>query len=461
MRAGTETAAGTEQTASDRTQLAGKVAVVTGGGRGIGRAVALALATAGATTAVLARTQAEVGQTVEMIENSGGRAQEFGADVTDDRSVRNTMAKIQSELGPISLLVNNAARPGPIGPLCETDVEEWWQALNVNLRGPMLCSHAVLPGMISRREGRIVNIASSASPIAYFSSYVTSKTALIRFTETIAEEVRPYGVRMFAVGPGTVRTAMSEHSLRSAEGQKWLPWFRRIFDEGLDVPLERPARLILELASGRADNLSGRLISIWDDLNVLLKSQREIEENNLFSLRVRTLDTGGGNPALASIRAEAERAPRYTVRIDRVFEAPQARLYQIWTQPDDVKKWFVHGAPVHWTQDPTIDATPGGHFSWSVVSNDDDHEIFAFHGLYREVERAKKLVFSWEWQTLPIDGVKGPGNTLVVIQFLEQGEATKIVLTQTGLPNEAASEAHAKGWKRCFDGIKSVLSGGL
>ena len=188
-------------------ELKGQIAVVTGGGRGIGRAIALTLAAAGACTAVLARSQSEVAKTVAMIEEAGGRAQAFVADVTDAMAVGTTMVEIERALGPVDLLVNNAAKQGPMGPFCETDVDEWWRTMAVNLSCPMLCSRAVLPGMISRHTGRIVNIASSAAPIAYFSSCVTSKTALIRFTETVANEIRPYGVSLFAVGPGTVRTA--------------------------------------------------------------------------------------------------------------------------------------------------------------------------------------------------------------------------------------------------------------
>jgi NAD(P)-dependent dehydrogenase (short-subunit alcohol dehydrogenase family) len=177
--------------------LEGQIVVVTGGGRGIGRAIALALAAAGAYTVVLARSQSELAETVAMIQNSRGRAQAFSADVADAEAVRTTMATIERSLGPVNLLVNNAATHGPIGPFCETDVDEWWQALEVNLRGPILCSRAVLPGMIARHGGRIVNIASSSFPIAYFSSYAASKTALIRFTETTAAELGPHGVSMF------------------------------------------------------------------------------------------------------------------------------------------------------------------------------------------------------------------------------------------------------------------------
>ena len=289
-------------------KLAGQVAIVTGGGRGIGRAIAAALSAAGATTAVLARSASEISETARMIEQAGGRARPFVVDVTDAVTVERTFAEIERSLGPVTLLVNNAAVPGPIGPFWETDPTEWWRTQDVNLRGVVLCCRAVLPGMIARSKGRIINIASSAIPVAYFSSYATSKAALVRFTETIAGEVKPYGVSTFAVGPGTVRTAMAEHSLQSDDGQKWLPWFKRIFDEGLDVPEERPARLVLELASGRADSLSGRFLSISDDLNSLLRNIVEIEERHLYSLRVQTLDGSGVGPALAAIRADAGRS---------------------------------------------------------------------------------------------------------------------------------------------------------
>jgi len=297
-----------EMTVQDNLQLVGKVAAVTGGGRGIGCAIATTLSAAGATTAVLARSASEIDTTARMIQQAGGRARPFVVDVTDAVTVERTFVEIERSLGPVTLLVNNAAVPGPIGPFWETDPAEWWRTLDVNLRGVVLCCRAVLPGMIARGKGRIVNVASSAIPVAYFSSYATSKAALVRFTETIAGEVKPYGVSTFAVGPGTVRTAMAEHSLRSDEGQKWIPWFKRIFDDSLDVSVDRPARLVLELASGRADSLSGRFLSIWDDLNVLLQNVGEIEERHLYSLRVQTLDGRGIGSALTAIRAEAEQA---------------------------------------------------------------------------------------------------------------------------------------------------------
>jgi uncharacterized protein YndB with AHSA1/START domain len=130
-------------------------------------------------------------------------------------------------------------------------------------------------------------------------------------------------------------------------------------------------------------------------------------------------------------------------------------VFEAWITRESVKNWFVHEASVRWSSDPAIDARPGGHFSWSTVSNHNAQEIFSFHGTYTEFQRPERLSFSWDWQTLPIDGVRGPGNTIVIIQ---QESATKLVLTQTGLPTEAAREAHNNGWRRCFDGIAAFLS---
>jgi len=282
------------------------MAVVTGAGRGIGRAIAIALANAGVKIAALARTQSEVGETATLIEKSGGKVQAFVADVTDEEGTRATINRAQTALGPVDLLVNNAGQLGRIGPFVEADPVEWWRVLDTNLRGPMLTTSAVLPGMISRRRGRIINIASSAVPLPYLSAYVTSKTALLRFTETIAAETRTQGVYVFAVGPGTIRTAMSEHSLYSEEGQKWIPWFARVFEEKLDVPVERPAQLVVKLASGSADALSGQLLSVSDDLNLLQQRLDEVERNHFYSLRVRKLDEALPPPTLAAILRAAE-----------------------------------------------------------------------------------------------------------------------------------------------------------
>jgi len=287
------------------TDLKQRVAVVTGAGRGIGRAVGLALAQAGAKVAALARTQSEIEETAALMKKSGD-AEAFAVDVTDTSGVRRAMEKIEAALGPVDVLVNNAGQLGRIGPFVDSNPREWWRVLDVNMRGPMLCTHAVLPGMMARGRGRIVNISSGVLPYPYLSAYVTSKTALVRFTEILAAETRARGVHVFAIGPGTTRTAMSEHSLTSDEGRRWIPWFGRIFKEKLDVPMERPVRLVVDLASGRADALSGLYVTVFDDLDALLLRAAEIEREGLYSLRVRKLDGDRMPVALATLLSTGE-----------------------------------------------------------------------------------------------------------------------------------------------------------
>lgn len=288
--------------------LHGQVAVVTGSGRGIGRAIAEELAAHGATVAVLARTEREVADTVRRIEQAGGKARALVADATDPARVERAFAEVERSLGPIDLLVNGVGALGPLGPFWTVDLGAWWQAVEVVLRSHVLCTRAVLPAMITRRRGRIVNVASGAGAmvIPYFSSYNTAKTALLRFTECVAVEAAPHAVSVFAIGPGTVRTAMSEEALDSPDGRRWLPWFRRVFEGGFDVPPERAARLAALLASGRADALSGRFLRISDDVEAILARLDDVRRDKLYTLRVHGLPSSGGDPTLRAILEAAE-----------------------------------------------------------------------------------------------------------------------------------------------------------
>ena len=290
--------------------LTGQVGVVTGSGRGLGRVFAQTLGLAGASVAVLARWGDEIAETATLIEGAGGRALALRCDVTDADAVRAAMAEIERALGPIDLLLNNAGAVGSIGPFWESDIEEWWGVVEANLRSAVVCSRMVLPAMIARRRGRIVNVASGGGtrPIAYFSGYGAGKTAMIRFAECVAAEARPFGVSVFSLGPGTVRTALSEHSLNSPEGRKWLPWFRRIFEEGLDLPAERPAQLALVLASGRADPLSGCYLQVSDDIDAITARAEQVAAGKLYSLRVRGLEAATPSETVAAIVFASEHA---------------------------------------------------------------------------------------------------------------------------------------------------------
>lgn len=278
-------------TSTLQTPLAGQVAIITGGGRGLGRAFALALAEAGVAVAVVARSADQVTETVDQISAAGGRAIGLPADVSDRQAVTEMVNHVEQQLGPTDLLINNAGIVTPLGPLWECDPDEWWRTVEINVRSVLLCSHAVLPGMVARRRGRIINLASDAGTVAIpaCSAYITSKTAMIRLTETLALETRDYGVAIFAIHPGTVRTAMTEYLAESAPGAKWLPWMKTVFDEGKDVPVEPTLELVLRLATGEAERLSGRFITFNADLTGLVAHAEKIQQEHLYVLRVSTL----------------------------------------------------------------------------------------------------------------------------------------------------------------------------
>ena len=428
-----------------------QVAVVTGGGRGIGRAIAQTLAAAGASVAVFARTESEIRETVSMIRDADGTADGWAVDVTNARAAESAFEQVNARWGAIGLLVNNAATAGPIGPCWESSPDEWWRTLDVNVRGPLVCTDAVVGRMIARRRGRIINVVSGAFPVAYFSAYMTSKSALIRFTECLAIEAKPFGVSAFAMSPGTVRTAMSERSLNSPDGQRWLPWFRRIFDEGLDVPAERPARLALALASGKYDELSGLTVSPLDDLEAMRTALTTIEREKFYTMRIRTLPTSG-QTAIAAVRQAAEQPRDLDIRMERRFPVAPQVLFEAWTDGAVIAQWFLPPAEAAWINPPISNARQDGMLN---LLADVRGERYHFFGRYRRVEFPSLLAIDWSWRVLPIIDV--PGDTRLVLRFEADGSGTSVVLEHSGFPTLQARDAHERGWARCLDSLAALI----
>ena len=196
--------------------LSGQVALVTGAGRGIGRAIAVALGDAGASVAICDKSEEEVATTAKAVRARGGIALAVPADVPDLGEVERMVTEVEAEMGPVDLLVNNAGVHGPVAPLVESGPDEWWQTMEVNVRGLLYCSLAVLGGMVERGHGRIVNLASGLGFVASptLSSYCVSEAALLRLTESLAVEARDHGVHAFAVVAGLIRTAVGEDGVR-------------------------------------------------------------------------------------------------------------------------------------------------------------------------------------------------------------------------------------------------------
>jgi NAD(P)-dependent dehydrogenase (short-subunit alcohol dehydrogenase family) len=250
-------------------ELEGQIALVTGGGRGIGRLIAHELADAGMRVAVAARSTRQVQETAKEI---GGLA--VTADVSKWEHVEAMTSTVERELGAIDLLVNNAGVGPARTPTWEQDSADWWRVFEINLLGAYLCCRAVLPGMIERRRGRIVNTGSGASylPRGGPPSYGASKAALGRFGELLANEVAGHGIAVFVISPGLVRTEMTDQFGDDA------PW----------TPPELAPRLVRTLASGRADRLAGRYIHAeHDDIEALIERADEIEQRDLNAIRLQ------------------------------------------------------------------------------------------------------------------------------------------------------------------------------
>jgi NAD(P)-dependent dehydrogenase (short-subunit alcohol dehydrogenase family) len=264
------------------TELKGKVAIVTGGGRGIGRAIATQLAAAGAVVCVTARSEDQIDETARLITAAGGRALAIAGDVSCPADVERVVETARALLGPVRLVVNNAGVHGSYAPVWCSDPDDWWRTVEIDLRGPYLYSQATFRGMIEAGGGRIINVASSAGKavIPSVSAYGVAKAALIRFTEFLALEGSDHGVFAFAISPGTILTDIGMAAMTDAGAQRWAPQlvarWREVKEAGdQDTALNRCAEMCLDLASGRFDPLSGRYLIPEDDFAALLRDAPE------------------------------------------------------------------------------------------------------------------------------------------------------------------------------------------
>jgi NAD(P)-dependent dehydrogenase (short-subunit alcohol dehydrogenase family) len=256
--------------------LSGRVALVTGGGRGIGRGIALGLSKYGAKVAVTARTTEEIEQVANEIQAKGGEAIAITADVADYADVRRVIATVTQELGTIDILVNNAAVVGPTGETSSTNPEAWLSTQLINVAGPYYAIHEVLPDMKKQGYGRIVNISTGAAfgqGLVRASAYSVSKAALEMLTLNLAAEVKDTGVAINSIGPGVVDTAMQTNSRQlpvELVGEAFQSMFKRFYEEDmltdpLDVGLQVVA-VILSDKSGEQINI----LEIADELAEIL-----------------------------------------------------------------------------------------------------------------------------------------------------------------------------------------------
>ena len=260
--------------------LRNRTALVTGGGRGLGRLLATALADAGACVAVVGRTPRPLRDTAEELESRGVRALALTADLTAPETVRRAVEQVIGEFGALDILVNNAGVGGPVGPFWSTGEPDWRRALDVNLHGTAGACRAALPHMTARRSGRVINIVSVAghNRWPYASAYSVSKAAIIKLTENLAHELAGHGVRTFSFHPGLLDLGLTrDHLERGETGDPWRDrigdWLRAERDAGRFTPPERVGRALIHLADGTADPLTGRYLTAEDDIPALARTR--------------------------------------------------------------------------------------------------------------------------------------------------------------------------------------------
>ena len=253
------------------TRFDGKSAIITGGAGGIGSATCRRFAAEGARVAVFDLDEAGAQKVAREIEAAGGKARAFACDIADRKSVDAAVAASESALGPLAILVNNAGFD-IFKPFLETEPSEWERLIAINLRGPLHMHHAVLPGMVERRYGRVVNVASDAARVGSTGEavYAACKSAMLGFSKTLAREHARHGITLNVVCPGPTSTNLFADFLKGAGNpDKLMEAFRRSIPLGrIGAPEDLPGTIAF-FASDDAAYVTGQVISVSGGLSMV------------------------------------------------------------------------------------------------------------------------------------------------------------------------------------------------
>ena len=243
-------------------RLKGKVAIVTGAGRGLGRASSLEMAQEGASLVILSRTPSELRETAKAIRTSGADVISIKADVAKPGDIEKVVDRTIKHFGKIDILMNNASIIGPVSPLFMIDHKEWDETMDINLRGPYLFAKAVIPYMIKQSRGKIINVTSGLGEMVMplFAAYSVAKAGLIHLTKIMAEELEYHNIQANGLDPGVMDTRMQEEIRDLGPeilGEEISHEFLSMKENGILEPPEKAARLGVFLASKESDSITG------------------------------------------------------------------------------------------------------------------------------------------------------------------------------------------------------------
>jgi NAD(P)-dependent dehydrogenase (short-subunit alcohol dehydrogenase family) len=270
-------------------QALSPLAIVTGASRGLGRLITIELAAAGVDVLMVGRDELALMQTAEAAGGGAARLHALACDLSRPQAVDTIMSTAQ-QLGAVDILVNNAAVQGPIGPAWETNFTAFEATLLINFLVPVALMRAVLPGMMTRGAGWIVNISGggATAPRPMFTAYGAAKTALVRFTETLAVETAGSGVRVNSIAPGAFASRMTQAIVTEAgsAGEPERIGAERILINKDDSAARKAARLVAYLVTGPGRNVTGKLISaLWDPWSDLHRHWDDIRNSDVYTLR--------------------------------------------------------------------------------------------------------------------------------------------------------------------------------
>lgn len=273
--------------------LNGRAAIITGANQGLGKAIARTFVQAGANVMLCARDETKSADVVTELRdlcNSGQQVESIQADVSKKEEVDQLISAALSAFSQIHILVNNAGVYGPKGPVEDVDWDEWVQAIEINLFGSILTARALLPHFRSNQYGKLIQLSGggATAPLPFVSAYAASKAGIVRFMETLAEEVKADGIDVNSIAPGALNTRLLDEVLEAGPNKVGQSFYERALRQKSTggTPLERGAELAVFLASAASDGITGKLISaVWDPWEHFTEHMEDLQKTDIYTLR--------------------------------------------------------------------------------------------------------------------------------------------------------------------------------